>query len=182
MQPELLRSAPENSLWLHRSPGCQHWHKWDKAWALYVGPGCLKGTGCLKGPGLFLGREAGREGWHVALGCPVHPQGSPCCLNLPKAVGSSSAQAMHIKLTLSHASPTMGWIPKETYATKSSCLFSLGDRSLTTAQATGIKQTQIFSRKSLAAPTFCLELAGASWQSKHPASVCSSFPVSPLFY
>lgn len=131
-----------------------------------VGQGMV-GNGCLKGPGLCLGRDASREGWHVALGCPVHPQGSPHCLNLPKAVGSRcSAQAMHIKFTLIHAWPKMGWIPKETYATKSICLFSLGDKSLTTAQATGLKQTQILSRESLAAQTFCLELAGASWQNK----------------
>lgn len=127
----------------------------------------MVGTGCLKllvFTELCLGRDAGREGWHVALGC----QGSPCCLNLPKAVGSCcSVQTMHIKFTLSHAWHNLGWIPKETYATKSSCLFSLGDKSLTTAQATGIKQTQILSRESLAAQTFCLELAGASWQSRH---------------
>lgn len=109
------------------------------------------GTRGLKGPGLCLGRGAGGEGQHGAAGYPVQPWGLPHCLNPPEAEGSHCpAQAMHIKFTLIHALPKMGWSLKERDATKSSCLFSTEDKSPTIAQATGRKQTQILSRESLA--------------------------------
>lgn len=126
-----------------------------------VGTGCLKLQVCLLGS-VWIGCRQRRMACCFGMPCP-----SPRLTLLLKPSQSCSAQTMHIRFTLSHAWPKMGWIPKETYATKSSCLFSLGDKYLTMAQATGIKQTQILSRESLAAPTFCLELAGASWQSKH---------------
>lgn len=100
------------------------------------------GTRGLKGPGICLGRDASGEGRHGASGCPIHPQGSPHCLNPPKANGSCCpAQATHIRFILTHTWPKMGWSLKERDATKSSCLFSPEDKSPTIAQATGRKQT-----------------------------------------